>query len=74
MNRIATSENRNGEPLSIEFDLPARKYLINGMEVMRQQPLETSNDEYVFSTIGAGTQRLFHVTVADLKILWGKNK
>jgi hypothetical protein len=70
MNKLAVTDNRTGEILQLEYDAINRKYTINGTDATRQQPLEASDNEYIFSAMGTGTQRLYHVLVDDVKKLW----
>ena len=70
MKKLTIADNRTGEILDIEYDSVSHKYSINGIDVVRQQPLESNEDEFVFSPSGAGTQKLYHVLVEEIKSLW----
>jgi hypothetical protein len=69
MNKITVTDNRTGEVLNIEYDAGLRKYSINGINVIRQQPLESSEDEFVFSPSGSGAQKLYNVLSEEIKRL-----
>ena len=68
--KLTVADNRTGEILDIEYDSVNSIYSINGVDVVRQQPLESSDDEFVFSPSGIDVQRLYHVLVEGIKSLW----
>ena len=70
MKKLTIADNRTGEVLNIEYDQVDRKYAINGKDVVRQQPLESSEDELVFSPIGTDAHKLYHVLAEEIKSLW----
>jgi len=70
MRKLTIADNRTGEILDIEYDAVNHKYAINGRDVVRQQPLESSVDELVFSPLGTDVQKLYHVLAEEIKSLW----
>ena len=70
MNKVTIADNRTGEILDIEYNLDSRKYLVNSIDVVRQQPLEEEENEFAFSSINTVAPKLYHVLVEEIKSLW----
>jgi hypothetical protein len=73
MKKIKTQDCRTNEILNIEYNYTNKLYRFNGIEVLRNQPLESSGDELVFSPNGSGELKLYHVLKDDIKMLWTEN-
>lgn len=70
MNKVTIADNRTGEILDIEYNSNSRKYSVNSIDVIRQQPLESNENEFVFSSINTVVPKLYHVLVEEIKSLW----
>ncbi len=66
---IKIQDNRSREDIELSYNPETGIYYINGKKAERQAPLESRDDEYVYSVPEIAPEKLFHISADEFELL-----